>query len=57
MGIALLEPVPRMDIFLAAFDDIPDRRGFCVSTCSVLLVLGDQQTSDRSLRHCPIFGG
>lgn len=26
MGIALLEPVPRMDIFLAAFDDIPDPR-------------------------------
>ena len=25
-GIALLEPVPRMDIFLAAFDDIPDPR-------------------------------
>jgi len=24
---------------------------------SVLLVLGDQQTSDRSFRHCPIFGG
>ena len=24
--IALLEPVPRMDIFLAAFDDIPDPR-------------------------------
>ncbi|WP_233417301.1 hypothetical protein, partial [Halovulum marinum] len=23
----------------------------------VLLVLGDQQTSDRSFRHCPIFGG
>ena len=26
VGIALLEPVPRMDIFLAAFDDIPDPR-------------------------------
>ncbi|MDP3958501.1 MAG: ISAs1 family transposase [Pseudorhodobacter sp.] len=26
MGIALLELVPRMDIFLAAFDDIPDPR-------------------------------
>ena len=25
-GIALLEPVPCMDIFLAAFDDIPDPR-------------------------------
>ena len=25
-AIALLEPVPRMDIFLAAFDDIPDPR-------------------------------
>ena len=25
-GIALLKPVPRMDIFLAAFDDIPDSR-------------------------------
>ena len=25
-GIALLEPFPRMDIFLAAFDDIPDPR-------------------------------
>ena len=25
-GIALLEPVPRMDIFLSAFDDIPDPR-------------------------------
>ena len=24
---------------------------------SVRLVLGDQQTSDRSFRHCPIFGG
>ncbi len=24
---------------------------------SVLLVLGDQQTSDRSFRHCPISGG
>jgi hypothetical protein len=24
---------------------------------SVLLVLGDQQTSDRSSRHCPISGG
>ena len=28
----------------------------CVSTCSVLLVLGDQQTSGRSFRHCLIFG-
>ena len=26
VGIALLEPVPCMDIFLAAFDDIPDPR-------------------------------
>ena len=26
MGITLLEPVPRMDIFLAAFDDVPDPR-------------------------------
>jgi hypothetical protein len=26
MGIALLEAVPRMEIFLAAFDDIPDSR-------------------------------
>ena len=25
-GIALLEPVPRMDIFLAAFDEMPDPR-------------------------------
>ena len=25
-GIALLEPFPRRDIFLAAFDDIPDPR-------------------------------
>ena len=25
-GIALLEPVSRVDIFLAAFDDIPDPR-------------------------------
>ena len=24
---------------------------------SVLLVLGDQPTSDRSFRHCPFFGG
>ena len=24
---------------------------------SVLLLLGDQQTSERSFRHCPIFGG
>ena len=26
MGPALPEPVPRMDIFLAAFDDVPDPR-------------------------------
>jgi len=26
VGIALLEPVPRIDIFLAAFDDVPDPR-------------------------------
>ncbi|MFT4783421.1 MAG: hypothetical protein ACI9IV_001158 [Paracoccaceae bacterium] len=26
VGIALLEPVPHMDIFLAAFDDISDPR-------------------------------
>ena len=26
VGIALLEPVPHMDIFLAAFDDLPDPR-------------------------------
>ena len=26
VGIALLEPVPRMDIFRAAFDDVPDPR-------------------------------
>ena len=25
-GIALLAPVPHMDIFFAAFDDIPDPR-------------------------------
>ena len=24
---------------------------------SVLLVIGEQQTSDHSFRHCPIFGG
>ena len=28
-----------------------------VSTCPHLLVLGDQQTSDRSIRHRPNFGG
>ena len=28
-----------------------------VSSYPDLLVLGDQQTSDRSFRHCPIFGG
>ena len=26
VGIALLEPDPRMDVFLAAFDDVPDLR-------------------------------
>ncbi|MFT6222827.1 MAG: hypothetical protein ACJA1F_000665 [Paracoccaceae bacterium] len=26
VGIALLEPVPHMDIFIAVFDDIPDSR-------------------------------
>ena len=25
-GFALLEPIPRMDTFLAAFEDIPDPR-------------------------------
>lgn len=38
-------------------------RAFTATSCflrfaiSVLLVRGDQQTSDRSFRHCPIFGG
>jgi hypothetical protein len=27
-----------------------------VFACSDLLVLGDQQTSDHSFRHCPNFG-
>ena len=29
----------------------------CVPAWSDLLVLGDQQTSDRSFCYCPIFGG
>ena len=32
------------------------RHGFSVSLCSDLLVLGDQQTSDRSFRYCLISG-
>jgi hypothetical protein len=32
------------------------RHGSWVSSCPDLLVLGDQQMSDRSFRHCPIFG-
>ena len=40
-GIALLEPFPRMDIFLAAFDDIPDpRAGNARHDLCELLVVG-----------------
>ena len=40
VGIALLEPVPCMDIFLAAFDDIPDPRADNVrhDLCELLVV-------------------
>lgn len=33
------------------------RHGSCVLTCSGLLVLGDRNMLDCSLRHCPIGGG
>ena len=64
-AIALPEPVPRMDIFLAAFDDIPDPRadnarydlcellvmGFVAVLCGATSCAGIADFGRAAVRH------